>query len=106
MNSEQAAATAGAAVATTELVYKAVRYVLDRIQDSPNVRYYCGPGTQIFLELITAEAAFTGRTRDAVEAERKKDTEPPYRKTQPRVLVLEERIDDMRRGCTCGGAHI
>lgn len=86
-----------------EQVYKAVRYMLDRIQDSPNVRYYCGPGTQMFLELITAEAAFTGRPRDEVETERRKDTEPAYRKTRPRVIELEERFYEAREHCTCGG---
>lgn len=86
-------------------LYKAIAYVLDRIQDMPNVRYYCGPGTQIFFELIKAEAAFTGLPLEEVEAARKVDTEPSYRKTLPRVVQLEEKIDAMRRACDCGGAH-
>lgn len=90
-------------VVEAETVYKAVRYMLDRIQDSPNVRYYCGPGTQMFYELIQAEAAFTGNPLADVEAARKVDMEPSYRKTRPRVLELEERLDDARRHCTCGG---
>lgn len=101
MTSEQPAVAA-----TPEQLYRAISYVLDRIQDMPNVRYYCGPGTQIFLELITAEAAFTGRSRDDIEAVRKVDREPIYRKTRPRVVVLEERLDEMRRVCRCGGAFL
>lgn len=85
-------------------LYRAVAYMLDRIQDSPNVRYYCGPGTQMFYELIRAEAAWTGRPLEDVEAQRRADTEPPYRKTRPRVIELEERLDDARRNCSCGGA--
>lgn len=84
-------------------LYKAVRYVLDRIQDSPNVGYYCGPGTQIFYELVQAEAAFTGLPLNEVEATRRIDTEPEYRKTLPRVIQLEERLTDARNNCTCGG---
>jgi hypothetical protein len=91
--------------ATAADLYKAVKYVLDRVQDMPNVRYYCGPGTQIFFELIQAEAAFTGRPLTEVEAARKIDTEPSYRKTRARVLVLEDQVDAMRRACECGGAH-
>jgi hypothetical protein len=89
-----------------ETVYRAVKYVLDRIQDSPNVYYYCGPGTQIFLELIRAESAFKERPLAEIEKERKQDMEPSYRKTRPRVLDLEDRLTEARRNCTCGGAHI
>jgi hypothetical protein len=86
-------------------LYRAVAYVLDRIQDMPDVRYYCGSGTQIFYELIQAEAAYLGKPLEEIERVRKADTQPEYRKMKPRVIYLEEKIDAMRRACSCGGAH-
>lgn len=86
-------------------LYRAIRFVLDRIQDTPDVRYYCGQGTQIFYELVQAEAAFLGLPLADVEARRQIDIEPAYRKTRPQVIRLNEQLEAARRNCTCGGAQ-
>jgi hypothetical protein len=86
-------------IAAAPTLLKAVRYMLDRIQTDPNVRYYCGSGTQSFYELIQAEAAALGLPLAEVEAERRQDRQPPYRKVEPEVIRLREQLDELRHAC-------
>ncbi|HMF61631.1 MAG TPA: hypothetical protein VK595_14720, partial [Vicinamibacterales bacterium] len=63
-----------------EVLYRAVKHTLDQTQEHPDVRYYCGWGTQIFYLLIRAEAAHLGKRLEDVEMERTIDRQPPYRR--------------------------
>lgn len=80
-----------------EVLYAAVNHVLDQIQVNPDVRYYCGYGTQIFYLLVRAEAAFLGKDLQEVEASRRKDLQPSYRRREPEVINLRDKIDELRR---------
>lgn len=77
-------------------LYAAVKYTLDRIQEDPNLRYYAGPSTQVFYLLVRAEAAYLEKSVDEVEKTRRRDLQPEYRKTQPEVLRLREKLDELR----------
>jgi hypothetical protein len=77
-------------------LYAAVKHVLDQIQENPDVRYYCGWGTQIFYLLIRAEAAHLGKPLEEIENERMNDRQPSYRKREPEVLRLREKLDELR----------
>lgn len=76
--------------------YQAVKYMLDRIQDNPDVRYYCGFGTQMFYLLIRAEAAELGKPLAEVEVARRQDTQPSYRRREAEVLRLRDQMDELR----------
>lgn len=73
-------------------LYAAVKHTLDQIQENPDVGYYCGWGTQIFYLLIRAEAAHLGKPLDEVEAERRKDRQPAYRRRDPEVHRLRDEL--------------
>jgi hypothetical protein len=77
-------------------LYAAVKYTLDQIQVNPDVRYYCGWGTQIFYLLIRAEAAHLGKPLAEIEAERRKDLQPSYRRREPEVIRLLDERDALR----------
>lgn len=77
-------------------LYAAVKHTLDQIQENPDVHYYCGWGTQIFYLLIRAEAAHLGKPLDEVETERRKDRQPSYRRREPEVLRLRDKLDELR----------
>lgn len=79
-----------------EQLYAAVKHTLDQIQENPDVHYYCGWGTQIFYLLIMAEAAHLGKPLDEVEAARRKDRQPSYRRREPEVIRLREQRDELR----------
>lgn len=85
--------------------YDAVKYVLDRVQDSPDVRYYCGWGTEIFYRLIQAEAAHLGKPLEDVERERRKDLQPHYRRRQAEAVTLREERDALRQICEENGIN-
>ena len=80
-----------------EKLYAAVKHTLDQIQENPDVRHYCGWGTQIFYLLIRAEAAHLGKPLDEVETERRKDRQPAYRRREPQVIRLMDQLDELRR---------
>lgn len=77
-------------------LYAAVKHTLDQIQENPDVRYYCGWGTQIFYLLIQAEAAHLGKPLAEIEAERRKDRQPAHRRRAAEVLRLMEQRDALR----------
>ncbi len=79
-----------------EQLYAAVKHILDQIQENPDVRYYCGWGTQIFYLLILAEAAHLGKPLADVEEWRRTDRQPSYRRREPEVLRLREKLDELR----------
>ena len=72
---------------------RAVAYMLDRLQVNPDVRFYCGPGTETFSQLCAAEAARTGETVEAVRERRSKDLQPNYSKRVADVVKLREQLD-------------
>lgn len=74
------------------VLYDAVRYALDRIQVDPDVRYYCGWGTEIFRRLCLAEAEHRGVPLEEVEKERSRDLQPEHRKRDPEVLTLRRAL--------------
>ena len=78
-----------------DLLYAAVAHVLDQIQVNPDVHYYCGWGTQIFYLLVRAEAAYLGKPLDLVEAERRLDRQPSYRRREPEVCRLRDQRDEL-----------
>jgi hypothetical protein len=80
-----------------EQLYAAVKHTLDQIQENPDVRYYCGWGSQIFYLLIRAEAAHLGKPLDQIETERRKDRQPSYRRRKPEVLRLRDQLDELRK---------
>lgn len=77
-------------------LYAAVQHVLDQIQENPDVRYYCGYGTQVFYLLVRAEALHLGKPLDEVEAERKQDRQPSYRRREPEVHRLRDQLSELR----------
>jgi hypothetical protein len=84
------------ALTEREQLYAAVKHTLDQIQVNPDVRYYCGWGTQIFYLLIRAEAAHLGKPLDEIETARRQDRQPSYRRREPEVLRLREKLDELR----------
>lgn len=79
-----------------DVLYAAVSHTLDQIQVNPDVHYYCGWGTQIFYLLIRAEAAYLGKPLAEVEAARRKDLQPSYRRREAEVLRLMDLRDELR----------
>ena len=67
---------------------KAIKYILERIQINPDLRYYAGPGSEIFHLLVQAEAEIENKTALEVETKRSEDTQPKHRKRKPEVLEL------------------
>lgn len=85
-------------MSATVKLYAAAEYALDRIQTDPDVRYYCGWGTEMFHLLCVAEAAHLGLALETVEASRRVDLQPVYRKRDPRVVELQERVRALEEG--------
>jgi hypothetical protein len=79
-----------------DVLYAAVKHTLDQVQTNPDVHYYCGWGTQIFYLLVRAEAAYLNRPLADVEAERRKDCQPSYRRREPEVERLRQKLDELR----------
>ena len=88
-----------------DLAHEAVKYMLDQIQENPDVRYYCGPGTQMFWLLVQAEAAHVGQPVEEVERARRRDTQPSYRRREPEAVRLREERDQARRACERNGVN-
>lgn len=77
-------------------LYAAVRHTLDQIQENPDVRYYCGWGSQIFYLLVRAEAAHLGKPLEEIDAARRIDRQPAYRRREPEVRLLRKERDELR----------
>jgi hypothetical protein len=84
---------------------QAVKYLLDRVQHDPDLRWLCGVGTQSFRLLILAEAARTGETEEAVLLRRRRNLLPAHHRQEPEVLqrrrevqALREKYDDWTTG--------
>ena len=77
-----------------DILYSAVKHVLDRAQENPDLGYYIGPGMQSFHLLCKAEAEHLGRPLADVERERARDLQPEYRKRKAEVV---ERRDEVHR---------
>lgn len=76
---------------------KAVLYLASRLQEDPNVGYYCGYGTQVFYLTAQAVAVLTGKPLPEVEKALREDRQPSYRKQDPEVIRLRDQIDELRR---------
>jgi hypothetical protein len=72
----------------------AVKYLLDRSQENPDLGYYVGPGMQSFHLLCKAEAKYSGRELAEVEKERGRDLQHKHSKRKPEVV---ERRDEVHR---------
>jgi hypothetical protein len=81
---------------TSATLYRAVSCVLDRIQDDPNIRYYCGSGTEIFTLLAMAEAAYLDKPLVEVEEYRLKDLQPEYRRRDTDLAVMRRKRDELQ----------
>jgi len=66
----------------------AIRTVLDRVQNDPDVRHYLGPGSATFDLLCLAECELTGLSLDAVRERR--SALPPERRREAEVKVLRK----------------
>lgn len=74
----------------------AIQYVLSRTQTDPDLGYYLGRGSEAFRLLCVAEAALTGEGHPReVEDRRARDLQPEYRRRRPRVILLEERVQEL-----------
>lgn len=83
----------------------AVRYMLRRIGESPDVAYYCGRMTEALHRLTSAYAAATGRDQKDVERETlaKIDSIPG----EAEVVQLRRRVREMEDGATeADAAHM
>ncbi len=83
---------------TTGLLYRAVKYALDRSQTDPDFRWVCGWGTEAFHRLCNAEAAYLDKPLEEIERQRMIDLQPDYRKRDPEILVLRKRIEELEAG--------
>jgi hypothetical protein len=82
---------------TDSRLYAAIAYTLDRIQVDPDVRYYCGFGTELFYQLVQAEADYLGKPLEEIEAERRQDRQPSYRRREPEVVRLRDQLAELRQ---------
>lgn len=78
-------ATAAAAL------YDAVRYALDRVQTDPEFRWHM-TATETLDRLVAAEAAYLGRPREDIAAERANDRQPEHRRRRAACSVNQERV--------------
>jgi hypothetical protein len=75
---------------------KAVVYLAQRIQDNPDIGYYCGWGTQVFYLTARAVSVIEGRPFNEVEKFMAEDKQPEYRRVQPEVIRLRERVHELQ----------
>lgn len=75
-------------------VYGAVRYLLDRVQTDPDLRYLL-LGSEAFARLCQAEAHATGRPLGEVRSARERDAQPAHRRREPDVLALKRRVEQL-----------
>lgn len=83
-------------MANEDDLYAAVKHTLDQIQVNPDLRYYAGWGTQVFYLLVRAEAAYLGQPLEEIEAARRLDRQPSYRRREAEVLRLRDERDELR----------
>ena len=72
----------------------AVKYLLDRIQHDPDLRWLMLHSEAFYL-LCAAEAARTGETLEVVEARRVLDLQPPHDQREPEVVRLRSKLEAM-----------
>lgn len=92
----------------TGVLYWAVRYLLDRRQEDPDLGYYIGFGTEAFRRLCVAEAVHLGEDLAAVEQRRLQDRQPPHRRREADVVRWRPVVDAAieTHGCNlCGGCY-
>lgn len=75
------------------LLYKAIAYILDRTQLDPDLAFALHD-TQAWEYLVEAEANVLELETTVVREIRQEDRQPPYRRRQPRVVELQEQIDE------------
>lgn len=75
---------------------RALFYIGERMQDNPDVGYYLGYGTEIFHRIAVAIATLTDKPLDEVEKALREDRQPHYRRRQPEVIRLREKLDELR----------
>jgi hypothetical protein len=90
-------AESAAAADPQAALYRAVDYVLRRAQEDPDLGYVLGPMTEAHRLLCLAEAAHTGRPLEEVERERGQDLQPEHSRRRPRVIELEELVQELER---------
>lgn len=71
----------------------AVMYLIRRLQESPDVRYYLGSGTEAFHRIAKAYAHITGKALD-VAGQEILSVKPHG---EPDVLRLRDMLDEERR---------
>ena len=76
---------------------RAVKYLLDRLQRDPDLRWFCGPLTQSFRMLCEAEAARLGLDVESVIEKRRNLLIPDHHDRRSRVEIMEKRIDQLER---------
>lgn len=80
-------------------LYGAVKYVLDRIQQDPDLMQVM-LFTEAHRRLIEVEAAVLGEPVVTAENRRRKDLQPPHRRRKAKVVELQEELDELRDGCS------
>lgn len=84
-------------LAANQASERALTYFVERLQDNPDVRYYCGFGTEIFYRTAQAIAAITGKPMEEVESVMREDRQPAHRRREAEVHTLRDKIDELRR---------
>lgn len=74
--------------------HTAVRYVLDRIQVDPDLRWLM-LGTEAFAMLCQAEAAYVDDPLERVMNLREQDLQPEHRKRLPAVTLYRKMLADL-----------
>jgi hypothetical protein len=78
----------------SEILYDAVRYVLNRAQIDPEFRWHM-LGTESMDRLVNAEAKYLRRDPQNVMAERCEDAQPSYRKREPDCKINRCRVREL-----------
>lgn len=77
--------------------YDAVRYLLDRIQTDPDLRYHM-LHTQAMALLCAAEASHLGKSWVEVLNLRCEDLQPAYDRREPQLVEARKRIEELESG--------
>lgn len=76
--------------------FEAVRYLLDRIQRQPDLRWHM-LHTQAMALLCAAEAMETAKPYHQVKEYRERDLQPPHDRRQPEIVIARRRIEQLEK---------
>jgi len=88
-----------------QVLYDAVRYVLNRAQNDPEFRWHMLM-TEAHTRLIRAEAAHLGRTEQDVREAREKDLQSEHGKRAADCYINRQRVRDLERSLEQNGIAI